>query len=401
MPITIVDAIALYDIDLGKAGKLPDLRTTLGAKSESSLSASSEERISKSTVSEAFARFYDSFEWLFEPQVAPGDGGSQEGDPMTAYYAQDVNCARSLPGFDRFSLKPNPHDPSDKGGVITVSEALKVAVLSVWRRYGPEKNPLHIKHDLTSDIPDHYLKQLSVLFPHMAEGELMYPFVAVRYDSTDLDEVLARDGVALGRLFSGGLDHEADDTFRAYLKDNLSIRKYEGLFLRSRDGLGVFTSGVEDSPEKDLLLYEKTMFRAVQVCELCLLEHRLARSFRMRVDRDAQKVHTFPRPFLVEKRRTELLALEMGMVKSLPFRSPEAPALVKKAQDRFSIPERLREAKDSYDFLEGRYQNTKTTALAIVGVAAYIFDRMHVWNGISHWVQSGAHLVLNALGRHP
>ena len=384
MPITIVDAIPLYDIDLGRAGKLPDLRTTLGVKSKS----------------EAYSRYDASFEWLFEPQVAPSDGGSQDGDPMTAYYAQDVNCPRSLPGFDRFSLESDPHDPSDKGGLITVSPALKVAVVSIWRRYGPEENPLHIKHDLTSDIPDHYLKQLSVLFPHMAEGELMYPFVAVRYDSTDLQEVLARDAVALGRLFSGGLDHEADDTFRTYLKDNLSIRKYEGLFLRSRDGLGVYTSGIEDTPARDLLLYENTMFRAVQVCELCLLEHRLARSFKMRVDHDARKVRTFPRPFLVEKRRTELLALEMGMVKSLPFRAPEAPALVRKAQQRFSIPDRLREAKDSYDFLEARYQNTKTTALAILAVAAYIFDKMHVWEGISHWVQSYAHLVFHALGHH-
>jgi len=120
----------------------------------------------------------------------------------------------------------------------------------------------------------------------------------------------------------------------------------------------------------------------------------------MRVDHDARKVRTFPRPFLVEKRRTELLALEMGMVKSLPFRAPEAPALVRKAQQRFSIPDRLREAKDSYDFLEARYQNTKTTALAILAVAAYIFDKMHVWEGISHWVQSYAHLVFNALGHH-
>ena len=384
MPITSIDAIQLFDIDLSKAGKLPDLRTALGVKSQS----------------EAYSRCCDSFLWLFEPQVAPTDERPQDGDPTVTYLAEDVNCPFSLPGFDRFSLESDPHEPSDKGGLITVSQGLKVAVVSIWRRYGPEKNPLHIKHDLPSDIPRHYLEQLSMLFPHIAEGELTYPFVAVRYDSTDLQEVLARDGVALGRLFSGGLDHEADDTLRAYLKDNLSIRKYEGLFLRTSDALGVYASGVEETPDRDLLLYENTMFRAVQVCELCLLEHRLARSYKMRVDHDARKVRTFPRPFLVEKRRTELLALEMGMVKSLPFRAPEAPALVRKAQQRFGIPAHLREAKDSYDFLEARYQNTKTTALAILAVAAYIFDKMHVWEGISHWVQSYVRLVFDALGHH-
>jgi hypothetical protein len=349
VPVSSVDAIQLFDIDLGKAGKLPDLRKTLGSKSKS----------------ETYSRYCESFQWLFEPQVAPNEG-SQDRDPTVAYLAEDVNCPFSLPGFDRFSLESDQNDPSDRGGVITVSQTLRVAVVCIWRRYWPETNSLRIKRDLTVDIPRHYLDQLSVLFPHVAETELMYPFMVVRYDSTDLQEVLARDGVALGRLFSGGLDHEADDTLRSYLKDNLSIRKYEALFLRTSDGLGVYTSGVEDSSEKDLQLFENTMFRAVQVCEICLLEHRLARSFKMRTDHDARKVRTFPRPFLVENRRTELLALEMGMVKSLPFRSPEAPGLVRKAQERFSIPERLQEAKDSYDFLETRYQNTKTTALAIV-----------------------------------
>jgi hypothetical protein len=384
MPISSIDTVQLFDIDLGRAGNLPDVRGALGAKSPS----------------EAYKRCCDSFTWLFEPQATAGGAGLQDSDPTVAYLSQEVNCPYSLPGFDRFSLESNQHDHSDKGGLITISQALKVAVLGIWRRHEPEKNPLHVKRGLSADIPRHYLDQLSVLFPHIAEGELMYPFLAVRYDSTDLQEVLSRDGVALGRLFSGGLDHEADDTLRAYLKDNLSIRKYEGLFLRTSDGLGVYTSGIEETAGGDLLLYENTLFRAVQVCELCLLEHRLARSFKLRVDQDARKVRIFPRPFLVEKRRTELLGLEMGMVKSLPFRAPEAPALVRRAQEKFSIPEHLRDAKDSYDFLEIRYQNSKTTALAVLAVAAYILDKMHVWDGISGWVQAHAHLVLSTLGHH-
>jgi hypothetical protein len=86
---------------------------------------------------------------------------------------------------------------------------------------------------------------------------------------------------------------------------------------------------------------------------------------------------------LIEKRREELLALENDMVKSLPFRSPESMPLVRKAQEIFQIQMFLQEAKDSYNFLESRYQNTKTTALAVVAVIAYILDKLKVWETIS------------------
>ena len=91
------------------------------------------------------------------------------------------------------------------------------------------------------------------------------------------------------------------------------------------------------------------------------------------------KVRILPRPLLVERRRNELLRVEMGMIKALPFRTAEGRQLVRKAQENFNIPQSLQDAKDSYNFLETRYQNTKTTALAIVAVIAYIFDKMKLW----------------------
>jgi hypothetical protein len=39
----------------------------------------------------------------------------------------------------------------------------------------------------------------------------------------------------------------------------------------------------------------------------------------------------------------------------------------------------LQDSKDSYTFLESRYQNTKTTALALLAVATYILDKLNVW----------------------
>jgi hypothetical protein len=377
MAITRMDVVRLLDIDLSEGRRIPDLRKVLQAKSPS----------------ETYLRYVDSFGWLFDPQEVPGNN---ESNPTTRYLSQEVNCAHSLPGFDRFSLDRDIGDPSDRGGVITVSRNLRAAVVCIWNEYDGGADALGIKISLETDIPTHYLKQLSTLFPHIAEAELMYPFLAVRYDGADLQQLLANEGVFLGRLFSGGLDHEADATLKHYITDNVSIRGYEGLFVRSSDGLGVYTSQVEKDPVKDLHLYENTLFRAVQVCEICLLEHRLLRSLKSRIDRDAKKVRTLPRPLLVEKRRSELLALEMGLVKALPFRTPEAPPLIRKAQERFNIPQSLQDAKDSYNFLETRYQNTKSTALAMLAVFTYALDKMGLWKWLGAVIQGYINLLLHA-----
>ena|GEM_PF-3193051 len=294
-----------------------------------------------------------------------------------------MNCPYSLPRFDRFSLAPDGTLNTDRGGVITISRELRVGVLSTWTRYTPPFEALKVKRELDTNIPKHYKEQLSKLFPNIMEAELMFPLISVRYDCANIDDVLSEDALLLGKLFSGGLDHETDRTLRSYLADNLSIRKYEALFVRSSDALAVYSSGVEDSSEQDIRLYECTMMRAVQICEVCLLARRMVRTFRWQADQDAKKVRIFPRPFLVEKRRGELLSLEIDMVKSLPFRSPEAPPLIRKAQQNFNIPQLLEDAKDSYNFLETRYQNTKTTALAILAIITYIFDKMHIWEWLS------------------
>jgi hypothetical protein len=364
---TSLDVIQLFDIDLGNGRSLPKLRQVFP---------------DEGAESETFRRFSESFEWLFDPQLEPV-GASGDDDPTIDYLYQSVNCAYSLPNFDRFGLPPSAAVAGDRGGAITISEKLRVAVLSVWNHYDDASDAVKLKRELSTDIPPHYKRKLSKLFPNIAEAELMLPFVAVRYDSRELADVISRDGVSLGELFSGGLDHEPEKVLSSYLADNLSIRKYEGFFLRPSDALGVYTSGVENSPEDDEDLYLNTVFRAVQVCELCLLARRLLRSFKLRADRDAKKVGIFPRPFLVEKRRNELLSLELDMVKALPFRSPEAPPLVRKAQQKFSVPQYLEDAKDSYAFLESRYQNSKTAALAILAIVTYICDKLHFWDWIS------------------
>jgi hypothetical protein len=371
--ISGIDVVQMFDLDLSRNGPLTDLRQLLPVKHRS----------------KAFTRCRESFRWAFESQTVPGGPDERAVDPTVRYYATDVNCADSWPNFDRFALAPDPKDILDKGGILTISRNLQAGVLCTWRSHPATESAMEIKLGLSVDIPKHYLKQIGSLFDYIAEGQLMYPFIGLLYHSTNLAEVMQEDGVALGRLLSGGLEHESDQTMRKYVSEGLSHRCYEGLFLQPSSGIGVYTSGTETSPEKDLELYERTLFRAVQVCELCLIEQRLLRTFRKKVDKDAKKVQLFPRPFLVERHREELLELENQMVKTLPFRSTEAEQLVRKAQEIFQIPTFLRDAKDSYDFLEKRYQNTKTTALAALAVATYILDKLKFWDKLAslwhHW----------------
>jgi hypothetical protein len=368
VPISRIDLLQLFDIDLSRKRRIPDLKTLLDSKSSSP----------------AYERYVKSFQWLFEAQATPGDRESRAKDPTRQLLSQEVNCAYSLDRFDRFGLVANRKDPTDQGGVITISQSLRAAMVCIWHRYEGARNPLEIRHSGSVDIPKHYLKQLSGIFDYISEGQMMYPFISLRYSSSDLQQIINQDGVLLGTLVSGGLDHEPDETMRRYVAENLSWRRYEGLFLQSSSGMGIYTSGTERTEDADVDLYENTLLRAVQVCEVCLLERRLLRTFRTRVNSDAKKVRIIARPLLVEKRREELLVLEDDSINALPFWSPESMHLVRKAQEIFDIPIFLRDAKDSYNFLESRYQNTKTTTLAAVAVATYMLDKLGAWKAIGH-----------------
>jgi hypothetical protein len=359
---TCLDVIQLFDLDLSKGSQIPDMREYF-----------------EQNQSETFSRFVESYLWLFDPQ----EERSLENDPTLHVLSSLVSCPYSLSSFDRFSLQANPGVDVDKGGVLTISRYFRVATICIWQRHQPPFDALKIKGSLTTDIPKHYRLQLSKLNPYIAEAELMFPFIGLKYEAGSLADILKQEGPTLGKLFSGGLDHETEETLAGYLLDNLSIRKYEGLFVRSSEALGVYTSGVENSEDEDLLLSTNTLFRAVQACEVGLLAHRLTRSYRSRTDDDAKKVRILPRPFLIEKRRVELSRIEMEIIKGLPFRSPEAHPLVRKVQQKFNIAESLGDAKDSYSFLEGRYQNSKATALAIIAILTYISDKMHLWDYLS------------------
>jgi hypothetical protein len=376
--VSTIDVLQMFDLDLSRKGPIKDLFPLLPAQE-----------------SDAFRRCRESFRWVFESQTVPGGPVKRALDPTRRYYATDVNCPDSWPNFDRFALAPDPDDGLDRGGYLSISGSLQAGVLCLWRSYPPTANILDVKLGLSVDISQHYLDQINGLFPYIEGGQLMYPFIGLLYQSSNLDEIMQQDGLALGYLLAGGLDHEPDDLMRKYVSQNLSHRRYEGLFIQSSSALGVYTKGIEKTPEEDVALYERTLFRAVQICELCLIEQRLLLTFRSKVDEDAAKVQIIPRPLLVERHREALLELENRMVKALPFRSSEAGPLLRKAQAIFEIPTFLRDAKDSYDFLEKRYQNTKTTLFAALAVVTYILEKLKFWDSLpSLW-----HLLKTSVDR--
>ena len=134
MPITRIDVVRLFDIDLSRGGRIPDPQGSLQTKSPS----------------ETYSRYGESFGWLFDPQDVPGSTEQIKINPTVRYLSERVNCPYSLPGFDRLSLDRNREDQSDKGGVITISRSLKIAIISVWNRYEGGTSAIDIKLSLLS-----------------------------------------------------------------------------------------------------------------------------------------------------------------------------------------------------------------------------------------------------------
>jgi hypothetical protein len=144
VPISRIDFLQLFDIDLSRKKRIPDVR-----------------RLLNSEPSPAYKLYQGSFKWLFEEQGMPADSESRAEDPTKLLLSNEVNCPQSLDRLDRFGLVGDSKDPTDQGGVITISESLRTAMVCIWQRYDSERKPLEIRHSGSADIPKHYLKQLS------------------------------------------------------------------------------------------------------------------------------------------------------------------------------------------------------------------------------------------------
>src|SRR5262249_2109991 len=181
-----------------------------------------------------------------------------------------------------------------------------VGVYSVWNSFSDVKDVFDLKGRAGKLASDEY-QDLVRLGLNLVDGEQerQYPFVAIQAHASDFERFCSDNAEALGKLFTGDYESEDPNRLKGYISDNLSRRKYERLLIRWTDALAVY------SDETDKKQYENSLFRAVQIFELCVLVRTLFRKISQKADNLQQKVSMFvPRPWAVKEIMNSLAAAE-------------------------------------------------------------------------------------------
>ncbi len=326
--------VALYDLDL--AGALD--KGVLGRLEQAS------------TARDLERRYQDSSDWLLD-----------------------------LPdGFQRYCFADGG---ADLGSSLLLDREHATGVYSVWRRFGPEREPIDLKHSPAggseSDVAG-----LGRFGLRVADWERIYPFTAIRVGDAELGRLWQSEAEALGTILTGGYGHDEPATLREAVAANLSTRTYERLVLTWSDALALYDEESEDD------VFELTLCRAVQLCETCILIRRMLRSTREEIDRVLPSI-TFwrPRPWTVNRIAERLAWIEHEFVASPDVSSPEAQRLLDGAYRSFGIADKLAGTKQSYAALEQRFQWAKTQLFAGVALTAYVLDKFKVFDLLTPWTR--------------
>ena len=123
--------------------------------------------------------------------------------------------------------------------------------------------------------------------------------------------------------------------------------------------------------------YENSLFRAVQIFEVCVMVRALFRKISKRADSIKRKLSMFtPRPWSVSEIMNSLAGAEETFIVSPPISSVEAERLLTASYERFGIGKTVESARRSCESLEKRFQWAKTQFLAVVAVAVFILDTL-------------------------
>ncbi len=279
-----------------------------------------------------------------------------------------------LPGFLRFSFPGKGDMPTDRGSSLLLSSENGIGVYAVWRAFDGAADPLEVKHQAWQ-LSREALQVLDALGLDIDDVERHYPFVGVRVPSNDVAAYSAAHAEALGRLFTGGYENEEDQYLRAYVETNISRRRYERLLIRWTEAVGIYGQDVEQAT------YERTLFRGVQLFEICILIRRLLNNINRRVDALAPSITAFrPRPWEVNKVLQRFRSLERSFLVVPPVASVEAERLLRAAYEGFGIPRMVDATRRSCDFLEHRFQWAKTQLLVALGVLTYVLDKLKAFD---------------------
>ncbi len=294
-------------------------------------------------------------------------------------YFESAGWLLELPGgFRRYCFQGGE---GELGASLLLHAQEAIGVYSVWRRFGPERDPLEVKHAQWQGSEGD-IKRLHRLGVQETEWDRIYPFTAMRLGDADLAGLWRGEAETLGRIATGGYGHDEAGTLRAAVADNLSTRTYERLVLSWSSGLALYNEGVDERT------VELTLCRAVQLCEICILIRRLLRSTKEEIDRVLPTIGFWrPRPWTVKRIAQRLAWLEHEFIASPDVSSPEAERLLSGAYRSFGIADRLAGTKQSYAALEQRFQWAKTQLFAGVALLAYLLDKFKVFDVMTPWAR--------------
>jgi hypothetical protein len=323
------DIVSLYDLDFRKDRvSIEDLQ-----------------RIENNTKSTPFDKFYRaSFNWIF--------------------------YGKTLPGFDRFSVPQPGLVPSWKGSSLLIHREYGVGVFSVWNSFDDARDPLELKQKAW-EFTYSSLSILRQMKLDIEEIERHYPFVAIQVQTDNLPQFCKENAEYLGKVFTGDFEYEDKTYLEGYIQANISRRSYEQLFIRWTEALGVYSNTIDDDT------YEKTLFRAVQIFETCVVVRRMLNNINKKInDTSASLSLINPRPWTVNNILQSFKDVERSLIVSPPIRSVEGGRLLESAYKGFGIESVVNSTKSNCNFLETRFQWVKTQLLVAVAVGAYIIDKV-------------------------
>jgi hypothetical protein len=281
----------------------------------------------------------------------------------------------SPPDTERYTFQGGSK-PGERPGSILIHPQFGVGVLSQWsEQFDHSVSPLDLKlhREKVGESRSEVLRRLG-LFDHTTQLEREYPFLAITIDTdiTDMDRYAEKHAEDIGRLFTGGFDHEEPERLREYACDNISWRSYERLYLRWTDALGIYRESIDSCTRI------RTIARAVQLLEICILVRTILRNASQEISELSTGLTTLTPPVISSSSRqaNRLLAqfttTELQYLVSPPVRSVEAERLIQEAAVRFGIIKLVGATRRNYENLDRRLQWIKAQWIAVAAVLTFV-----------------------------
>jgi hypothetical protein len=282
----------------------------------------------------------------------------------------------ALPGCRRFILPPPPEVPYAACATLLLRPENGAGVYSVWQTFERPHDPLDLKQN-SWDLVGECIASLKSLGIGIKEPERQYPFLGVRVDTDDIATYTEAHAEELGRVFTGNFERDERGYLVDYMKNNISKRDYERLFIRWTDVLALYARTVD---EREQVL---TMLRAVQLYETCILARRIFRNLSEEADAKSSRLF-LPFPWSVTRILNSFQWAERQFVVAPPVQSVESERILKEAYKGFGIEEIVKSARNSCGLLETRFQWAKTQFLVALWVITFLLDKVKIFDLIAH-----------------